>query len=187
MKKFRVLALALPLFLSACSSLPPQDLQLSPQAKINKALPNVPVQLNIDDRRQSPLVGYRIDRFDNRAPINFNQSETVLHQAVTQALANAGISAFGPGGHTMTVVLDELKYDASLSGVEQTVQLSASMRVKIDNGRKEYTGRYTSNLSEAMLQTPTPADNEELVSGLFEDTLNRALNDPKLIRFIQFN
>lgn len=187
MLKRALLILPMTLLLTACSSLAPQQLTLTPAISINKPLPKTPALVLVEDKRSSPIIGYRVDRFENRAAITFDDTKPVIQTALNNALQRAGVTALGPGGYTLTASLDELTYTAAIKGLNQQVKLSTSLRLKIELDGKQYSGRYSSNLDKKIVSTPSPEDNQQLVNQLLEQTLNRAMNDPKLLRFIQFN
>jgi len=173
--------------LTGCGGIPSQTLALDPQVELQRQLPNAPVQIKVEDLRSSQVVGDRIDRLGNRAPILLTNSKDVLGNAVQRALSGTGITTFGPGGHEMTVMLDKLSYVAKAEAVKQIIALDMQMRIKVERNGRSYTGQYATQRSEEFVRTPTPADNEELINKLAQDTLTRAMNDPRLLEFFQFN
>jgi len=173
--------------LTGCGGIPSQTLSLEPDVTIQRQLPNASVQIQVNDLRSSQVVGDRIDRLGNRAPILLTNSQDVLGNAVQKALSKTGVTTFGPGGHELTVMLDKLSYVAKVDAVKQIVHLDMGMRVKVERNGRSYTGQYATQRAEEFVRTPTPADNEELINKLVQDTLDRAMNDPRLLEFFQFN
>ncbi len=180
-------AIAATALLTGCGGIPSQTLSLNPDVKVLRQLPTAPVNIQVQDLRQTPVVGDRIDRLGNRAPILLTNSTDMLGTAVQKALSSTGINTFGPGGHEMTVMLDTLSYDAKAEAVKQIIALNMQMRVKVERNGRSYTGQYATKRSEEFVRTPTPADNEELINALVQETLTRAMNDPRLLEFFQFN
>jgi len=187
MRKFFLTAIAASALLTGCGGIPSQTLSLNPTVQVQRQLPNSPVMVQVQDLRQSQVVGDRIDRVGNRAPILFINSNDVLGTAVSKSLSEVGVTTFGPGGHQMTVMLDKLSYIAKAEAVKQIISLDMKMRIKVEKNGRSYTGEYGTERKEEFFRTPTPADNEELINKLVEDTLTRAMNDPRLLEFFQFN
>ncbi|MBY4677976.1 YajG family lipoprotein [Marinobacterium arenosum] len=185
MRKSLLAGATLALLLAGCSGLPSQNLSLHPEVEIKQPLPDKQVQLEVRDLRAHRTVGERIDKFKNRAPITLSGAETMLEHALEHALQSAGISNFGPGGPRLVLLLDELSYEATQKGVKQTVALAIKLRLNAGQSGEGYSGSYGSKLSEEFLRTPTPADNEELINKLLQQTLTRALNDPQLAEFLR--
>lgn len=173
--------------LTGCTGLPAQNLNLHPDIQTTQKLPaNTRIVLSIVDSRQSALVGQRLDRLKNRAPLSLVGAEEFLEHAVEHALENMGITQFTPGEFTLTVFIDELTYNAQIKSVLQEVTSKAIMRVQISKGGEHYTGKYSTEMTKSFVNTPTPADNEDLINKLVGNTLDRAFSDPKLMNFIRF-
>ncbi|MCV6589378.1 MAG: YajG family lipoprotein [Marinobacterium sp.] len=180
-------ALASVALLTGCSGITTQTLSLQPQVSIQRQLPNTPVAITVEDLRPSQVVGDRVDLVGNRAPILLNNSKEALGNAVHKALSQTGITAFGPGGHRLTVMLDKLSYIAKVDAVKQIVKLEMKLRVKVERGGRSYTGQYNTQRSDEFLNIPTEAENQTMIDKLVEENLNRAMNDPRLLEFFQFN
>ncbi len=174
--------------LTGCTGLPAQNLKLHPEVSASKPLPvNTRVEVRIEDTRASALVGQRIDRLKNTAPLSLTDAEESLTHAVEHALEDMGVTNFSSGGFVLTVYLDKLNYNASMEkAVVQEVAADSEIRVKVEKGNRFYTGRYTTQMTRTFVNTPTPADNEELMNALVADTLGRAFNDEKLVNFLRF-
>jgi len=173
--------------LSGCSGLPAQNLDLHPDVVISQKLPaNTQIQVLAVDNRPSALVGQRIDRLKNTAPLSLLDAQEQMTHVVEHALEEMGITAFQPGEFTMTLYLDELTYNAKMKNLLQEVTATTSVRLKVEKDGQHYMGKYQTETTKSFVNTPTPADNEDLFNVLVSDTLSRAFADQKLMNFIRF-
>ncbi|WP_027857667.1 YajG family lipoprotein [Marinobacterium jannaschii] len=185
----RTLPLALTAaILSGCSGLPSQQLELSPQITTTHQLPN-DTQILVDtfDNRDSQILGFRIDRLNNKAPISLANAESVIRVAAENALKKMGAANFTTGEFDMTIFIDEMKYEARIEKLIQHIDLAIKLRVKIEKYDKHYVGSYGTTQQHQFVSTPTPEDNKEIVEALLNQTLDRAFSDPRLLEFIQAN
>ncbi len=174
--------------LSGCSGLPSQQLDLHPQVSTSRQLPaDTQMLVEAFDNRASKVLGYRVDRLKNRAPIELTNAEKTLRHAAEDALRNMGITHFGAGEFDMTIIFDELTYQAAVNDLVQKVDLGVKFRIKVEKHEQSYTGSYASTREHKFVRTPTPEDNQEIIEQLLSETMERAFNDTKLLDFIQFN
>ncbi|MGB0466568.1 MAG: YajG family lipoprotein [Pontibacterium sp.] len=175
------------LIISGCSGLPAQNLDLHPAFDVTEQLPaNTRIQVKAIDTRDSALVGQRLDRLKNTAPLSLIDAEELLSHSVEHALEDMGISNFARGEFTLTLYLDELSYQAQAKAVLQEVTTSVRLRLKIEKAGEHYQGKYSTESSKGFASTPTPADNEEMFNQLVGLTLSRAFTDQKFLDFIRF-
>lgn len=173
--------------LSGCSGLPAQNLDLHPEISASQKLPaDTIINVKVQDTRSSALVGQRIDRLKNTAPLSLIDAQEQLEHAVEHALEDMGVEQFHPGEFTMTVYLDELTYNAKLKNLLQEVSAQTTLRIKVEKNGQHYTGKYKTEKTQPYVSTPTPADNEELFNALVGETLSRAFTDRKLMDFLLF-
>lgn len=173
------------MLLSGCSALPAQNLELHPTIHAGQQLPrDTRVQIFVEDKRISALVGLRLDRLKNTAPLSLVNATQALEHAIEHALEDMGISRFDAGEFTLTLYLDELSYNATQKNLLQEVATKASIRVEVAKGGEYYTGRYRTEQSKTFVSTPTPADNDALMNSVLGDTLSRAFADKNLTGFL---
>ena len=173
--------------LSGCSGLPAQNLDLHPKINATQKLPaDTMIHVKAVDTRNSALIGQRIDRLKNTAPLSLIDAQEQLEHAVEHALEDMGIKQFQPGEFTMTVYLDELTYNAKMKNLLQEVSAQTTLRIKVEKNGQHYTGKYKTDTTKPFVNTPTPADNEELFNTLVGETLSRAFADRKLMDFLLF-
>ena len=173
--------------LSGCSGLPAQNLDLHPKVTSAQKLPaDTVVLVKGVDTRKSALVGKRVDRLKNTAPLSLIDAQEQLEHAVEHALEDMGVTQFQQGEFTLTVYLDELSYDATMKNLLQEVQARTTLRLKVEKGGEFYMGKYQTQTTKPFVNTPTPQDNEELFNELVGETLTRAFKDRKLMDFLLF-
>lgn len=172
--------------LTGCSGLPAQNLDLHPSISVSQKLPpSTVIAVRAEDTRKSALIGQRIDRLKNTAPLSLIDGQEQLEHAAEHALEDMGIRDFRTGGFVMTLYLDELNYKAQQKNLLQEIAADTKIRVKIEKNGQFYSGTYRTETTKQFVNTPTPADNEELFNKLVSDTLNRAFSDNKLLDFIR--
>lgn len=188
----RIAALLLTLALAGCTSLSPQQVELQPQVDTRQRLPNgLQVELDARDLRKTPIIGFRVSRFEQNAFITLaRDARYSLLSSAQQALRQMGVYRFGPAeGHDqglkLTLLLDRLSYDASQHRIQQQVQARMELRLVAEYRGRTFTGRYQSRKEYRSPLPPSEARNQALLNELASDTLTRAFNDPKLLGFIR--
>ncbi len=191
LKRTLILCL-LPLLVSACTSLSPQQVELQPQIDTNQRLPGgIQVELEARDLRKTPVIGHRISRFEQNAFITLaRDARYTLLSSAQQALRQMGVYRFGAanGGRDavkLTLLLDELSYKASQTSTQQQVRLRMKLRIVAQMNGRSLTGEYQSSHQYQSPLTPSEGKNQELINALASETLSRAFNDPKLLNFIK--
>jgi uncharacterized lipoprotein YajG len=173
------------LVLSGCSALPAQNLELHPAIHAGAQLPrDTRVQIQVEDKRLSALVGLRLDRLKNTAPLSLVNATQALEHSIEHALEDMGITNFSAGEFTLTLYLDELSYIATQKNLLQEVATKSSVRLEVAKDGEYYTGRYSTEQSKTFVSTPTPADNDALINSILSETLSRAFADKNLTNFL---
>ncbi|GGO81071.1 hypothetical protein GCM10011348_19240 [Marinobacterium nitratireducens] len=182
----------LALLMSACTSLSPQQVELQPLVDTRQRLPGgLSVALEAKDLRPTPVIGYRVSRFEQNAFITLaRDARYTLLSTAQQALRQMGAYRFAPSvsganGLKISLLLDRLSYDASQHSVRQEVRLDMALRLVAEYRGRAFTGQYQSQKTHSSPLPPSEAKNQELLNDLASETLTRAFNDPKLIEFLR--
>ena len=183
-----VLALMLVLFITGCSALNSQVLDLHPEITPSRTLPaDTRIQIVPIDLRPSAVIGHRHTDKKPQPTITLKNSLALLEHTAEHALEDMRVKRFTAGEFKLEISLLDLNYKVSKKTVKQTVNLDMRLRMKISKGNKSYTGNYASTQEHIYLKTPSEAENSKIIGSLVSDTMNRAFNDPQLLDFIQFN
>ncbi|NVK44096.1 MAG: hypothetical protein HWE39_22865 [Oceanospirillaceae bacterium] len=182
------------LILSACTSLSPQQVELQPLIDARQRLPaGLSLALDAKDLRPSPVIGYRVSRFEQNAFITLaRDARYTLLSSAQQALRQMGAYRIVPDASSndvakLTLLLDDLSYEANQHSVRQEVQLSMKLRLVTQYHGRTFTGHYQSQKTHSSPLPPTEATNQELLNELASETLSRAFSDPRLIDFLRQN
>ncbi|PPC77278.1 hypothetical protein C4K68_10385 [Pokkaliibacter plantistimulans] len=178
----------LSLLLSGCA-LSPQAITLTPQLQPGTyQARGQSISVSIQDQRANPVLGTRGGIYARTSNITLrNDVSQTLANSLGQALSRMGfqVQDYSSANVHMRVILDRLTYQASVKGVIQTVDLSNSIKVVIEQGSFTYTGQFETEKHHEFARIPDEQTNTRIINELFADTLNRALSDPKVRQALQ--
>ncbi|MDF2182761.1 YajG family lipoprotein [Neptuniibacter sp. CAU 1671] len=171
--------------LSGCASFVAQTVIPEPQANITQSLPpGITTATATADLRPSQKLGNRLNHRGDQAAINAGNLAPALNKSLQEALIAKGIK-IETGRMQFTLELTQLTYKVNPEGPGQTVSVTAGMRARLDNGSEHYLGQYSTTQEQRFIATPNEGDNTHLVNRALEATLQRCLNDPKLLNFLK--
>ena len=168
--------------------LSPQNIMVAPNVELpeNRVALNGPVTVTVYDERVSPWLGSRggVYSHSNRIGIS-NNIQDAVRSAVEKALKNAGMQ---PGNAAdspqFQVYIDSLEYHVPDSSYITQVNLRASVRVVVQAGSKRYQGSYSADENRRVFRAPSDVDNEAMVNDILSKAIERAFEDPDLMRFM---
>ncbi len=171
--------------LSGCAGFVAQTVIPEPQASITQSLPpGLTPSVATADLRPGPKLGNRLNHRNEQAAISAQDLSSALNKSLQEALIAKGIS-IEPGRMHFTLELTQLNYKVNPEGPGQTVAVTAAMQARLDNGAEHYLGQYSTTQEQRFVTTPNEGDNTHLVNRALEATLQRCLNDPKLLNFLK--
>lgn len=178
------------LLLSACG-LSPQ--QVYPEPRLSGTLAPVgqgqTVNVQVKDQRTSTVIGTRGGLYDQTNALTV-VGKTVLPRLQAETEAGLRMQGFTPvpagqAASEFTLALVELTYGvAEGRSAFGEAQLSASYRVNLRKAGHSYQGEYTAKLKKGFIKTPSDAANNELVTQVMSDALQRVFQDPGIARFL---
>lgn len=177
------------LLLSGCSKFQPHqvDLQaLHPKIDTKQRLPEgLTVEVETRDLRPDSLIGYRISRLSDRAPVELALPANMqINQGAKVALVKLGATPVASNAEVkLVLVLTDLSYSATVEAL-QTVTVKAGLEVKASKYNRSYTGNYNSQKQHQFVATPDLQENQAIVQEIILETLSRAFSDPQLLDFI---
>lgn len=163
--------------------------QLSPQPRLNAPLVAVgqgqQVQVRVVDGRASPVLGTRGGLYPETSTISV-PGEKLLPQLQAQTEAAVRLLGFTPSPNAfnapqLTLTLTDLKYQSPKDSIYVTeADISAALRVDVQNGGRRHSGRYAASLNQRFGYAPNEQTNTDLVSEVLSDALSRAFKDPSI-------
>lgn len=174
------------LALTGCAHSPQQ---LDPHPKIDGNINPVgqgqPVSVRVVDGRPSPTLGTRGGLYPETSAV-IVPKEKVLPKLQAQAEAAVRLLGFTPSPNAynapqLTLTLAELKYQSPKEGLYVTeATIGATFRVEVQNGGRQYAGRYGASLNQRFGMAPNEQTNTKLVTDVLSDALNRAFRDQNI-------
>lgn len=179
------------LLLGGCSTFQPHQINLKsihPEISSQHNLSDsIKIEVESQDLRSSPLLGFRISRLSDRAEVNLPLPATkALTEAAKVALVKLGATPATTDNGTakITVRLEELSYTATQKTL-QAVDLSVTIQINAEQYNETFSGSYTTDKQYQYATTPSLQDNEQMVNEVIALSISRAFNDPKLISFLK--
>lgn len=186
-----LITLTLSLGLISACALSPQVVDIYPQVKVSGPAYGQGRQVDVQvvDKRDSQILGSRGGVYDSSSTITINNN---LQSAVL-ATAQDGLKQLGFNGNsgaqpaTMVITINQLTYDTKQKNLLYYVDLEASMSVTTTIAGNVHTGNYKTQGNHQFGQAPDAAKNASILNKLISDTIDRALSDNNLAKFILNN
>ena len=184
---FLMLPVLLVTFLGGCA-LSPQNVTIAPDIEIkgNQVALDGPVTVTVYDQRLSPWLGSRGGVYSGSNKIGIeNNLQDAVRSSVEKALQKAGMQP----GHSAAapqfqVYIDTLEYHVPDSSYVSHVDLKAAVRVVVQVGTARYQGSYIAEDDRRVFRAPSDEENEEMINGILAKAVERAFDDPGLLRFM---
>lgn len=166
----------------------PQYLDVNPTVSSNlpRAGNGQMVTLDTVDGRESDVLGTRSGKRMSTDTITL-PAHTVIPKLESQAEAALRQMGFQPtsqpaeGRPSLTLTLTQLSYDkGNAQAMLDKAQLVAKLQAVAKNGGTTYTGVYTSRRSQSYALTPDYDKNNQMVTELLSDALNRTFSDASI-------
>lgn len=185
----QLLALAAVALLASGCALSPQRIEIEPSPQIQPANlgHNQPVQVIAVDSRGQKAFGSRGGVYKDTALVQpANDVRAAITTSVSQGLQSLGFNAFNPGADatTLEVRLEQLDYTPEEGSVVNRVNLSLTLMAEARRGDTTHTGVYKSHTEHKLPFTPSAARNQEMVNDILSRSIERLLNDQKMIDFL---
>lgn len=183
---FASLAVVASVGLVGCG-LSPQYLTPEPRftGQLMKVGQGQPVVVRVSDARTSQVIGTRGGLYAQSSAITVN-SQAFLPRLQAETDAAVRMLGFTPmqqgaGEAQLNLKLIGLSYKSVAGGgVIKDAQLNAVYALEVQNGTRRYNGRYAANLTQGYAKAPNEQTNNELVSKVLSEGLQRVFNDPAI-------
>jgi uncharacterized lipoprotein len=183
----RFVLLALAALLAACAQ-SPQRLNVNPVLTLpGDATGNGrAIIVNASDERKSKVLGSLGGIYKSTASVTIgNDIEQAMTRAANGLLAAQGyvVNSPDPSALQLTIVIENLVYEAAEQPVGSDVKMTAVLRADVTKGGETFSGRYQSESQHRGVARPDPEDNEKWLNELLSDTLTRMFTDSRLRNF----
>jgi len=182
-----LLVLAFSLLLGGCG-LSPQRLSPQPQVdtdKLQLQAQGQPVRLVVIDGRTQPIIGMRGGLYPNSSTLTV-ASDDILPKLKTQVDRGLRLLGFVPGDDRrapqITVTLSMLDYQAIRTGINSESSVRASLAAETENGARRYQGVYTATMTRGFPNSPDKRQNNQLLSEVLSDALDRMFADQGMVK-----
>lgn len=183
------LTATLAVLITGCAQLSPQQIAFEPRVS-SDALPagdGRTFWVDVEDRRPDNEIGTRGGTYPKSSTIT---SASDLRDNLADQFIGA-LEAAGYDEVTMnaelewTVALDELSYElVDLDAARKEATAVASMSIEVVRGGSTYSNSFRARRTSEHFRYPSEEENEELLQGVFDQVLERMLNDAGLNRFL---
>lgn len=144
------------------------------------------VQVSASDVRADQTLGSRGGVYKDTSVITIeNDMPQAIVNAVKAKLATQGFNVNAQDSNAdLAVVVEELRYDIPEQSMVKKVDLLCVIRVDIQAGTENFTGRFRTTAGQEMLFNPDMKRNQEMINKVLSDTLARAFSDARLKAFL---
>ena len=176
--------------LSACA-LSPQVVDIYPQVNVSGPAYGQGRQIAVQvlDKRDSQILGSRGGVYDASSTITINNN---LANAVLQT-AEDGLKQLGFNGNSsaqpakMVISIEKLTYDTRQKNLLYHIDLEATIKVNTTIAGNIHEGHYKTQGNHQFGQAPETAKNASILNKLISDTIDQALSDTNLAKFVLSN
>lgn len=172
--------------LAGCG-LSPQQLHPEPRftGQVAQVGQGQEVRVQVLDGRTSPIIGARGGVYANTSAISVNGATFLprLQAETDAAVRMMGFTPMSQAGSQaqFKLTLTELSYQAlEKNPLSKEAKLQAVYSLEVSNGTRRYNGRYAASLTQGYVKAPDEKTNNEWVSSVLSDALQRLFKDPKI-------
>ena len=143
------------------------------------------IGLTVYDERPSAVMGSRGGVYSETSMISTDENFTRnIRVATEQALEQWGLTvSSGEDIPKFQLYIDRFTYEI-LDTYFQDVEIKAAAHVEVTYGSQRFTGRYSSDLSQRLVKTPSNKKNDEMLGQVLDDMLTRVFQDERLKEFL---
>lgn len=184
----KILVLMLSLLVMACAH-SPQQVTVAPVLSMEGEAygNNRPVNVVVDDRRESKAIGSRGGVYSETSVITVqNDLSQALLSAAKGKLAVQGfnVNSGNTEATSLTVVLEDISYEPINTSIGNNVEVQVVMAAELASQGETFTGRYKSKTQRQSVMAPDEEDNSKMLSELISQTMDRMFADPKVKAFL---
>jgi len=177
----------LSLMLGGCA-LSPQSLSPKPEIdtdKISLQAQGQPLRLRVVDGRSEQVIGTRGGVYGQTSYITLT-SKDILPKLENQIDRGLRLLGFVPGEDSnaplLTVTLTLVDYQAPRAGINARSDVRVGLSAQTENGNRRYQGMYTATISRNFPNSPDKRANNQLLTQVLSDALDRLFADKGMVQ-----
>jgi len=177
----------LTLILGGCA-LSPQKLSPKPEVdtdRISLQAQGQPIRLVVVDGRTEQEIGTRGGVYGTTSYLSLPTND-ILPKLKTQVDRGLRLLGLVPGEDSnapqLTVTLTLVDYQAVRAGINAQSSVRASLSVQTENGNRRYQGIYTSTVTRSFPNSPDKRANNQLLTQVLSDALDRMFADKGMVQ-----
>jgi len=178
---------SLTLILGGCA-LSPQKLSPRPVVdtdRLSLQTQGQPIRLVVVDGRTEQEIGTRGGIYGNTSYLTLPTND-ILPKLKSQVDRGLRVLGFVPGedrnAPQLTVTLTMVDYQAVRSGINSQSNVRASLSAQTESGNRRYQGIYTATLSRNFPNSPDKRANDQLLTQVLSDALDRLFADKGMLQ-----
>jgi len=178
---------SLVLMISGCA-LSPQQLSPRPEVdteKLQLKTHGRPIRLVVNDGRTQEVIGTRGGIYGSSSTLTVPTND-ILPKIKTQVERAVHALGFVPGEDSnapqLTVTLTLLDYQTTRSGINALSNVRAILTADTQNGGRRYQGVHTAMLSKGFPNSPDKRANDQLLTQVLSDALDRVFADQGIVQ-----
>jgi len=180
-------AVSLTLILGGCA-LSPQKLSPKPEVdtdRLSLQAQGQPIRLVVVDGRTEQEIGTRGGVYGGTSYLTLPTND-ILPKLKTQVDRGLRLLGFVPGEDSnapqLTVTLTLVDYQAVRAGINAQSSVRASLSAQTENGNRRYQGLYTSTVTRSFPSSPDKRANNQLLTQVLSDALDRLFADKGMVK-----
>lgn len=184
-----IFASSLIIILSACAFVP-ESVSLQPQVNVGSSHigNNKTVALDVIDARPNKVIGGRASGLGPQADISLaDDLVSTVRTAVSQGLSQSGfkvVSNDAQASRKLVVRIVELQYQEHIGLVSGSITITSTLSGTATNKGKIYEEVYRIEDKHTPVITPTSEADAKNINAALSGSLNKLLNDQKLLQFL---
>jgi len=178
---------SLALVLGGCA-LSPQKLSPKPEVdtdKLRLLAQGQPIRLIVVDGRTQQVIGSRGGLYASTSNLTV-PTDDILPKIKSQVDRGLRLIGFVPGEDSnapkLTVTLSLIDYEAVRSGINSESVVRTSLAAEAENSGRHYQGLYTATLTKAFPNSPDKRANNQLLTQVMSDALDRMFADQGMVQ-----
>jgi len=180
-------AVGLSLMLGGCA-LSPQSLSPKPEIdtdRISLQAQGQPIRLRVVDGRSEQVIGTRGGVYGQTSYITLTTND-ILPKLENQIDRGLRLLGFVPGEDSnaplLTVTLTLVDYQPQRAGINARSDVRVGLSAQTENGNRRYQGMYTATISRNFPNSPDKRANNQLLTQVLSDALDRLFADKGMVQ-----
>lgn len=176
--------------LASCA-LSPQQINLTPSLSVTSASYGGQRMVNVmvEDRRSSPVIGTRGGIYPNTSTIEIgndycHQTARVIAEALRRWDFQPQLDGTDPDAIRFVLGIEKISYYPDSNPALGKMHIAVTLSLTVDRGKRRYQGQYSAN-GEMAYVVASQSKNEDRINEIFDLALQKAFSDKGLVEFLR--